>query len=72
MIIFYSIVDTMSKIFTPVYLTGMVVHGFGRGSKELGIPTANLDKEAVLSSVQLPTGNCIRMIYIYIHLHLKN
>ncbi|VDO12084.1 unnamed protein product [Rodentolepis nana] len=23
--------------------TGKVVHGFGRGSKELGIPTANLD-----------------------------
>jgi riboflavin kinase len=26
----------------PLWLTGKVVHGFGRGSKELGIPTANL------------------------------
>ena len=27
---------------TPVVLTAEVVHGFKRGSKELGIPTANL------------------------------
>ncbi|CAE7755244.1 RFK, partial [Symbiodinium microadriaticum] len=28
---------------TPIVLGANVVHGFKRGSKELGIPTANLD-----------------------------
>ena len=28
---------------TPLYLSGKVVKGFQRGSKELGFPTANLD-----------------------------
>lgn len=28
-----------------IYLSSLVVHGFKRGSKELGIPTANLDME---------------------------
>ena len=27
----------------PIAFTGTVIHGFGRGAKELGIPTANLD-----------------------------
>ncbi|KAJ1657306.1 riboflavin kinase [Dispira simplex] len=31
----------------PVYLQGHVQHGFGRGSKELGIPTANLPEDEV-------------------------
>mmetsp|Transcript_87679 Transcript_87679/g.179116 ORF Transcript_87679/g.179116 Transcript_87679/m.179116 type:complete len:204 (+) Transcript_87679:108-719(+) len=31
----------------PVRLSGAVVHGFGRGSKMLGIPTANLAAEAL-------------------------
>lgn len=31
----------------PVYLSGPVQKGFGRGSKELGCPTANLPDEAV-------------------------
>lgn len=36
----------------PVWrLKGKVVKGFGRGSKELGIPTANLDA----ASLQVPT-----------------
>lgn len=29
----------------PIYMSGPVVHGFGRGSRELGIPTANLERE---------------------------
>ncbi len=29
----------------PLRMTSTVVKGFGRGSKELGIPTANLDRE---------------------------
>ena len=31
----------------PIYLCGPVIKGFGRGSKELGIPTANLSDEHV-------------------------
>ncbi|XP_065841675.1 riboflavin kinase-like [Oscarella lobularis] len=31
----------------PLYVRGIVVKGFGRGSRELGIPTANLDAGAV-------------------------
>ncbi|KAG5454931.1 Riboflavin kinase [Clonorchis sinensis] len=29
------------------YAAGKVVHGFGRGSKQLGVPTANLDASVV-------------------------
>ncbi len=38
-----SIVYPDLKPITPVRIKGPVVKGFGRGSKELGIPTANLD-----------------------------
>ncbi|RUP23516.1 hypothetical protein BC936DRAFT_138995 [Jimgerdemannia flammicorona] len=31
----------------PIRLNGQVVKGFGRGSKELGIPTANLSNDAL-------------------------
>ncbi|CAK9809059.1 Riboflavin kinase [Anthophora quadrimaculata] len=31
----------------PYFLSGVVVKGFGRGSKALGIPTANLEDEVV-------------------------
>ncbi|ORY87729.1 riboflavin kinase [Protomyces lactucae-debilis] len=31
----------------PICIQGDVVKGFGRGSKELGIPTANLSEEAI-------------------------
>ncbi|KAK8245380.1 hypothetical protein HDK77DRAFT_510098, partial [Phyllosticta capitalensis] len=38
----------------PLYLSGKVIKGFGRGSKELGIPTANIpiedSQEAATSS----------------------
>lgn len=41
----------------PVLLGGEVVHGFGRGSKVLGIPTANLSSEALGSKVDdVPAG----------------
>ena len=48
---------TLHALAPCVPLRGSVVRGFGRGSKELGIPTANLDAErlgAVLES--LPAG----------------
>ncbi|KAJ2897533.1 riboflavin kinase, partial [Coemansia aciculifera] len=31
----------------PIFVSGTVVPGFGRGSKQLGIPTANLPEDAV-------------------------
>eukprot|EP00730_Choanoeca_flexa_P020195 TRINITY_DN9876_c0_g1_i5.p1 TRINITY_DN9876_c0_g1~~TRINITY_DN9876_c0_g1_i5.p1 ORF type:complete len:149 (+),score=18.61 TRINITY_DN9876_c0_g1_i5:177-623(+) len=34
-------------IITPMELEGEVVKGFGRGSKELGIPTANFPEDVV-------------------------
>ena len=35
----------------PWQLKGTVVKGFGRGSKELGIPTANLDSASLQSAL---------------------
>jgi hypothetical protein len=32
---------------SPRAAQGTVVKGFGRGSKELGVPTANLDSESL-------------------------
>ncbi|KAH8369471.1 hypothetical protein KR009_011989 [Drosophila setifemur] len=41
----------------PVYVGGEIVRGFGRGSKELGIPTANFPLDVVKSLPEsLPTG----------------
>ena len=34
---------TLRRLPTPEALTGAVVHGFGRGSAQLGFPTANLE-----------------------------
>ncbi|XP_025016714.1 putative riboflavin kinase [Tetranychus urticae] len=39
----------------PIYVSGKVVKGFGRGSSELGIPTANIEAE-VIKSIPLSTG----------------
>ncbi|CAG8462039.1 7695_t:CDS:10 [Diversispora eburnea] len=41
----------------PIKLKGEVVQGFGRGSKELGIPTANLSEDAIKTlCVDVDTG----------------
>jgi len=41
----------------PVTLEGTVVKGYGRGSKELGIPTANLSDDAIAAICsELKTG----------------
>ncbi|VDP50716.1 unnamed protein product [Schistosoma margrebowiei] len=40
------------------YASGKVVHGFGRGSKQLGIPTANLE-ESIVSEIPDSTKNGI-------------
>ncbi len=42
---------------SPLLLTAEVVHGFKRGSKELGIPTANLSMEQLgEESAAIETG----------------
>ena len=42
---------------TPLRLAGEVVKGFGRGSKELGIPTANLPVESLGDALDdIPPG----------------
>ncbi|CAK9290537.1 unnamed protein product [Gordionus sp. m RMFG-2023] len=33
----------------PIFLEGLVVKGFGRGSKQLGYPTANFSENAIES-----------------------
>ena len=41
----------------PLALEGPVVEGFGRGSKQLGFPTANLDPGPLQQQLQpLPLG----------------
>jgi riboflavin kinase len=41
----------------PLYATGKVVYGFGRGSKQMGIPTANLNPEDLPQELlALPKG----------------
>jgi riboflavin kinase len=47
----------------PIRMVSTVVKGFGRGSADLGIPTANLDREGGKfdggSFDDLPTGACV-------------
>ncbi|KAI1609822.1 riboflavin kinase [Exophiala viscosa] len=40
----------------PIRLQGPVIRGFGRGSKELGIPTANIPPEGLSSYPDLASG----------------
>ncbi|EXJ93234.1 riboflavin kinase [Capronia epimyces CBS 606.96] len=40
----------------PIKLFGPVIKGFGRGSKELGIPTANIPPEGLASHPELESG----------------
>lgn len=39
----------------PFFVTGTVVKGFGRGSKDLGCPTANISSE-IVDTISLSTG----------------
>lgn len=54
--------DSLASRILPIRMTSRVVRGFGRGSKELGIPTANFDtKKLVISKpdvtlAEFPTG----------------
>lgn len=41
----------------PHFASGLIIKGFGRGSKQLGIPTANFSEEVVNAlPKELPTG----------------
>ncbi|CAG2113630.1 unnamed protein product, partial [Medioppia subpectinata] len=52
-----SATEECRRLAEPFVVTGEVVHGFGRGSKELGIPTANVDPEVVKAiGTQLESG----------------
>jgi riboflavin kinase len=51
--------STLTHQQLPIRIVATVVRGFGRGSKDLGIPTANLDRTSMKSSTpfdDLPTG----------------
>lgn len=42
---------------SPTYLDGIVVVGMGRGSKQMGVPTANLDPQPLKDQLEeLPKG----------------
>ncbi len=41
--------ETLKWLDPPIFLFGDVVKGFGRGSKQLGIPTANFPESVVKS-----------------------
>ena len=43
--------DTVNVVSPCVYVRGVVVNGFGRGSKLLGFPTANLDPASFTADV---------------------
>ena len=50
-------ISTAMESYLPVFAHGEVIRGFGRGSKELGIPTANFP-DAVVDGLpeQIETG----------------
>lgn len=45
--LFYRIMSSVRKLAQPHFAKGEVIKGFGRGSKELGIPTANFPQTVV-------------------------
>lgn len=48
---FSDLVESVIPLDHPFHIRGKVVKGFGRGSKELGIPTANVDADALRTSL---------------------
>lgn len=45
----------MHRLSSAIFLSSHVVHGFGRGSKQLGIPTANLEED-ITQDLKLDDG----------------
>ena len=54
-----QVARTLRRLGTPEALTGAVVHGFGRGSAQLGFPTANLEIDWT-DGAKAPTAQRIR------------
>lgn len=48
---FKDLIESVIPLNPAFYIKGKVVKGFGRGSKELGIPTANVDADALRHSL---------------------
>lgn len=61
--------NTEKNLATPLVLTANIVHGFKRGSKELGIPTANLDMNEVEA---LGHDMCTGIYYGWAKLHTNS
>ena len=65
----------------PLRLTSIVVKGFGRGSTDLGIPTANLSRDGIkiqkrsslanASFDDLPTGMLETILFLFLFLFLS-
>lgn len=47
--------DSLQKLSKPVFISSRVIHGFGRGSKKLGCPTANLEHD-IVQNIDLESG----------------
>merc|ERR1712071_628928 len=43
----FKMASSQSSSFNPIFSKGVVIKGFGRGSKDLGIPTANFADEVI-------------------------
>jgi len=56
----YQVWTNVSKFKEPIELTSNIVHGFGRGGKKLGIPTANLD---MTSEIEGKLENFVSGVY---------
>ena len=58
-----AITDGNNSMSNPIRMISTVVKGFGRGSTDLGIPTANVSREGGkfggASFDDLPTGECV-------------
>jgi len=50
--------ETQIKSTLPIRLISKIVPGFGRGSKELGIPTANLSRTEMQSKIKFDSLPC--------------
>ncbi|KAG9009815.1 riboflavin kinase [Tulasnella sp. JGI-2019a] len=51
----------------PIYMSGVVQKGFGRGGKDLGCPTANLPDEEALESIKSAAKTGIYFGYARVH-----
>ena len=51
----------------PVRLSGSVIHGFGKGSTELGFPTANIEPQQSRVMAQLIPGVYCGLVYLEDH-----